>query len=542
MSASTFVVTWVLQSTLLGLVALLLPPIFRMRDPKALVSWWGSAAGGIVLIPLMPLWLPRQPAVPMPVTTFVETTTAALGPVLAAAPTLSPVAWLATLWAAGALARLTWLIIGHRRLRRLMARGVPVENDPALNSARALAPAALLPPLAPVRVSVVAVAEAGPCAFGWVDVYVLVPVALRERPEDERLAVYLHELAHIARADVGRGYADEAWRLLWWWQPAVWMLLARLRLAREHEVDALVVSRTGGIRAYVEALLWCSTLQPAGVPSMPVGSRRHALVRRVALMCEGGTMSRTRRWLSAVAMMLIAAGVAGVIDMVSPLRAAQFGARPAVALEAGPLERVAVRPTLDMPAPRRTLHVAPNWPPDVAVAVRYRVHLVLDAIGQVAEARVVTGASAAARGTAVAAEIDAVLAAVRQWKFDPPAQAPMLIATDVASPQDGAASSTVSRGRAPLRAGGAIAPPRKIVDVKPEYPQSAQDARITGVVTIEATVGVDGTITDAQVLKGVTELDDAALAAVRQWRFEPAWLNGEPVPVIIVLNINFTLK
>ena len=48
-----------------------------------------------------------------------------------------------------------------------------------------------------------------------------------------------------------------------------------------------------------------------------------------------------------------------------------------------------------------------------------------------------------------------------------------------------------------------LQPPRKIYDVKVEYPQAAQEARITGVVTIEATVGVDGTITDAQVLKGV---------------------------------------
>ena len=48
-----------------------------------------------------------------------------------------------------------------------------------------------------------------------------------------------------------------------------------------------------------------------------------------------------------------------------------------------------------------------------------------------------------------------------------------------------------------------LQPPRKIFDVKVEYPQAAQDARITGVVIIEATVGVDGTITDAHVLKGV---------------------------------------
>jgi hypothetical protein len=239
------------------------------------------------------------------------------------------------------------------------------------------------------------------------------------------------------------------------------MALAQLRLAREHEVDALVVSRTGATRAYVEALLWCSALQPAGAPSMPVGSRRHALVRRVSLMCEGAQMSRARRWISAAAMAVVFSGVAGLVSTVSPLRAAQLGPATAVALEPGPLERAAVRPTLDVPAPRRTLHVAPIWPDDAAAALQYRVHLVLDASGQVAEARVLTGAVAAQRDAAVAGEIDAVLTAVRQWKFDSPAQAPMLIVVDVASTMEGAASSTVSTERAPLRAGGAIAPRHK---------------------------------------------------------------------------------
>ena len=540
MSALTFAVTWVVHSTVLGLVALLLPAIFRLRDPRGLASWWGYSACGIVVLPLLPLFLPSQPAVPMPVTALVETTTAAIGPMLAAAPTLSPVTGLGVVWVGGALARLVWLIVGHRRLRRLAACGLPVANDPALDRARALAPAAILPPFAPAHVPVVAVAEAGPCAFGWVDVCVLVPVALRARSEEERLAVYLHELAHIARADVSRGYVDEAWRLLWWWQPSVWLLLSRVRLAREHEVDALVVSRTGGMRAYVEALLWCSTLQPAGAPSLPVGSRRHALVRRVSLMCEGGEMTRTRRWVTTAGMVLMFGALSGVMDMVSPLRAAQFGAEVGVALVPGPLERVAVRPTLDVPAPRRTTHVAPNWPAD-APAARYRVHLVLDASGQVAEARVITSAAAADRDKAVAADIQAVLAAVRQWTFEPPAKAPMLIVTEVATREDAARGAIVNTPRA-LRAGGTIAPPRKIYDVKAEYPIAAKDAGITGVVRIETTVGVDGTVIDTRVLQGVAELDDAAVAAVRQWRFEPVLLNGEPVPVIVEIAVNFTLK
>ena len=241
-------------------------------------------------------------------------------------------------------------------------------------------------------------------------------------------------------------------------------------------------------------------------------------------------------------MVVLFGGASGVVNMVSPLRAAQSGLRSAVVFDAGPLERAAVRPTLDMPAPKRTFSVAPIWPTNVAPAVRYRVHLVLDATGHVAEARVLTGSAAASRDTTVAAEIDAVLTAVRQWTFEPPAQAPMLIVADVASPADSASPATSRPGPAPLRVGGTVQPPRKIHDVKAEYPQAALDARITGVVTIEATVGVDGTITEAEVLKGVAELNDAALTSVRQWRFEPVLLNGEPVPVIIVLSVNFTLK
>jgi hypothetical protein len=70
---------------------------------------------------------------------------------------------------------------------------------------------------------------------------------------------------------------------------------------------------------------------------------------------------------------------ATVVSTFSPVRASQLAADRGVAVEAGPLERVAVRPTLDMPAPRRTRYVAPEWPPHAAIPVRYRVHLILDA-------------------------------------------------------------------------------------------------------------------------------------------------------------------
>jgi TonB family protein len=95
---------------------------------------------------------------------------------------------------------------------------------------------------------------------------------------------------------------------------------------------------------------------------------------------------------------------------------------------------------------------------------------------------------------------------------------------------------------APVRVGGKIKAPTKTKDVKPVYPTNARSARIAGVVIIEATVGVDGKVTDAKVLRSVPMLDQAALDAVKQWEYSPTLLNGVPVPVVITVTVTFTLQ
>jgi len=95
---------------------------------------------------------------------------------------------------------------------------------------------------------------------------------------------------------------------------------------------------------------------------------------------------------------------------------------------------------------------------------------------------------------------------------------------------------------APVRVGGNIKPPTKTRDVKPVYPAIAQSARVQGVVIIEATIGPDGKVKDAKVLRSIPLLDQAALDAVRQWEFTPTLLNGVPVPVIMTVTVNFTLQ
>jgi protein TonB len=95
---------------------------------------------------------------------------------------------------------------------------------------------------------------------------------------------------------------------------------------------------------------------------------------------------------------------------------------------------------------------------------------------------------------------------------------------------------------APVRVGGNIKAPSKIRDVKPIYPPIAQSARVQGVVIIEATIGADGKVKDAKVLRSIPLLDQAAVDAVKQWQFTPTLLNGVPVPVIMTVTVNFTLQ
>jgi protein TonB len=95
---------------------------------------------------------------------------------------------------------------------------------------------------------------------------------------------------------------------------------------------------------------------------------------------------------------------------------------------------------------------------------------------------------------------------------------------------------------APVRVGGDIKEPRKLNEVKPVYPQIAQTAKISGIVIIEATIGRDGRVKDAKVLRSVQLLDQAALDAVKQWIYTPTLLNGVPVEVIMVVTVNFTLN
>ena len=94
----------------------------------------------------------------------------------------------------------------------------------------------------------------------------------------------------------------------------------------------------------------------------------------------------------------------------------------------------------------------------------------------------------------------------------------------------------------PFRVGGGIRPPAKIVNADPVYPPEAREARVQGVVIMEATISRTGEVSDVEVLRSVPLLDEAAVAAVRQWRYEPTLVDGEPVSILMTVTMNFRLR
>src|SRR5437588_9474737 len=94
----------------------------------------------------------------------------------------------------------------------------------------------------------------------------------------------------------------------------------------------------------------------------------------------------------------------------------------------------------------------------------------------------------------------------------------------------------------PLRVGGNVQAARIINRVQPVYPPLARQTRISGTVRLHAIIGKDGTIQQLEVLNGHPLLQQSALDAVRQWRYQPTLLNGEPVEVDTTIDVIFSLN
>ena len=90
-----------------------------------------------------------------------------------------------------------------------------------------------------------------------------------------------------------------------------------------------------------------------------------------------------------------------------------------------------------------------------------------------------------------------------------------------------------------------VSMPEVISEKKPEYTSAAMRAKVQGTVEVQAVVNPDGTVGEARIVRSLDDrfgLDEKAIEAVRQWRFRPGVKGGRPVPVLVLIELTFTLR
>ena len=197
-----------------------------------------------------------------------------------------------------------------------------------------------------------------------------------------------------------------------------------------------------------------------------------------------------------------------------------------------------LRVTGDVTEPKKIKDVKPVYP-RLAESARISgvviAEIVIDTNGDVRDARILRS---------IPMLDQAALDAIRQWRYTPttlngvPVELVMTVTVSFTLGSEPAPTA----GQAPVRVGGDIKEPRKIYDAKPTYPPAAQAAGVQGIVIVEAIIGVDGRVSSAKILRSVPMLEEAAIDAVSQWVYEPTLLSGVPVPVVMTVTVNFTLK
>jgi TonB family protein len=365
---------------------------------------------------------------------------------------------------------------------------------------------------------------------GWLRPRIFVPGAAAGWSDERIRVVACHELAHVRRHDWAVQMAADLARRLYWFQPLMWIASGQLRRESEHACDDLVLAAGVAPQAYAGHLLQIARAGRSDyrwVPAVPM-ARRSSLERRIAAMLNG---ARNRRALSSRSLVL-----SGVVLAVAMLSAAAVHTEQT---RSGQLVGTiydgsgAVMPGVEVslsagqdPKSKATSDAAGRFSFPNAAPGRYLLEATLPGfIGVRQEFELKEAGDWDRVLTLQVGELQETISV--RAKREPATQ-----------PRPGVPGPT------PVRVGGNIKAPTKLVNVNPVYPPSMRQAGRAGVVKIEAIVGTDGSVLATRVVSDNVHPDFATAAtdAVRQWKFSPTLLNGKPVDVAINVSIDFSLE
>jgi len=529
-----------LRASLVLLIALAASAALRRRS--AALRHWVLAAGILSAAAVAPLGIALPtwdlPAAPKAIEAPIARMVAGQPPLLRSAPSpaeevtqpappsgVPVVAIFNTVWAGGFMVSVFVMLISLRRLSRLTNGAKPLANP------RWLALASELSNSLDVRGGVALLQTGLPTTlgtWGWRRPRVLLPAGCEDWSGDRIRVVLGHELAHIRRADWAVQIAADLVRAVFWYNPLFWIACARLRRSSEEACDNAVLDAGVPAADYASHLLDIARTcrPPSAMATLVPMARRSTLEWRIAAMLNH-TLARTRPTRRTLA--LVFAVIVGITVTTASFRAT---------------EQVA-----PMPFTGTAYDVTGAVLPGVALtlddAADNRLTATSDSNGRFDFGTVATGrymlGSKLPGFVSLAQEVR--LENPRQWDMSLTIQVGTL--TEMITVREQRPSTAPARvERAPVRIGGNIRPPRKLVDVRPVYPQAMRDAGLEGTVSLVALIDVEGRVSSVRVTGSPAhpDLGKAAADAVRQWQFSPTLLNGETVEVLMNVQVGFSLE
>jgi TonB family protein len=410
---------------------------------------------------------------------------------------------------------------------------------------------------------------------------ILLPVDSDGWDEDRLRIVLTHELAHIKRFDWLVQMVAEFARAFYWFNPLFWIACRRLRTDSELACDDVVISQ--GIQAndYARHLLEIArTSRKYGRAWSPVLAMAQppTLERRFVAMLNPSLNHRPARGAGiALACLVAVCLVLPVAAMRGAAEPAQIVTPPPVLVAASAPAPKRAEPAPLLPAARKPRAIRPAVPQGLADGSLSGT--VSDGSGAVVPGVTVTvstivrnagGVTETPVQTTVARETGKFeFRALTPGQYSLRAELPGFVTfrksglqvepskalTENVTLVLGTISEkvTVTAAGQPrqvppgtpqrIRVGGHVVAANLIHQVKPVYPESARDAGIEGTVHLQGVIGADGTLAIVRIIRSNNaDLTAAALESVKQWRYRPTQLNGEPVEVLTDIDVEFKLQ
>ena len=398
--------------------------------------------------------------------------------------------------------------------------------------------------------------------------------------EDEQRGIILHEAAHRERRDHYAILLQRIFEAVFFFHPLVRYASRQLALERELACDAEVLRAGADSVAYADVILKVAErgvherhgLQPA------FNSSRKILERRIEMILNAQhswiSNSSWHRRIVTIALFAITAVIGVLIPRVEVTAwTAPPRFEPTLQAIAAPIFTHPTQP----PRPRQAQTAPPAQTPPVSTRLGAILGTALDVSGAVIPGvrATLTGPQGVisvvsnqigaftfgdlqpgryrldaflpgfapftltldvTAGTILRPNVMLSLAAVNTT-VEVSAQRPTQVVTPPATPNP----STVRP--LPIRVGGDVAAPVLVTQTRPVYPATSRASGIEGNVLISATIDKTGSVVNPKVVSRVdAELVAAALEAVQQWRYKPAMLNGQPVEIVSVITVSFSLS